>query len=85
MVDGVRDVPFAHEAGANGARERQLEVEHLHGDALLVPVRRGVHDRHAADPDDAVETVLPLQDLPDTLVGALGDLVLRAHGQMRMA
>ena len=40
---------------------RELRVEHLDGEALLVAVRGRVDDGHAADAQDAVEPVLAAQ------------------------
>ncbi len=37
----------------------------IHGDAIPIPVRRGVHDGHPAHAEDAIEFVLPLQRRAD--------------------
>ena len=58
---------------------RELGVEHLDGEALLVPVRGRVDDRHPADAEHAVEAVLAAEHMPEARFGNLFQLVV-GHG-----
>ena len=80
MLDRVRGVSLAHEAGANVGVARQLREEHLDRDPLLVAVRGRVDDRHPADPEERVEAPLVLQDHPDPRGRALVAVDRHAHG-----
>ena len=60
--------------------DRELGVEHLHGDPLAV-VRMGgrVHRRHATYTDELVEPPLVLQRATDSLLRALDAIVGLIH------
>ncbi len=66
----VGGIALAQEPGANVFAERELRVEQLDGELLLVAVRRCIDRRHAANPEHAIETVLPPEHLPEALLGA---------------
>jgi len=76
MVHGVRDVPFAREAGADVAQHRELRVQHLERDAAPVAVGRRIHGAHAADAEEAIDLPLPADARPHA---SLGDV---AHAGM---
>ena len=74
VLDRVRDVALAHEARTQPRVHRQLGVQHLHRDALLVPVRGRVDGGHAPDAQQAIESVLAVERLPDPGAGARFDV-----------
>src|ERR1700723_4316674 len=78
MLDGVRHVPLANKPRGKRGVERKLRVKNLHGDAISVPMRRGIHNGHAANAEDAVDPVLPLQRRADAEARSRGELVV-AH------
>jgi hypothetical protein len=79
VLDRVRDIALAEEARPDSFPHRQLRVEHLDGEALLVPVRRRVDHRHPADAEHPVEPVLAAKDATESRASESEDLVVR-HG-----
>src|SRR5262249_6767995 len=55
VTDRVRDVALAQETSTDRRIERELRVQELDRDALLVAVLRFVHRGHAADAEEALE------------------------------
>src|SRR5580698_1832169 len=71
MVHGVRGIPLAQKASTYVGLERELPVEHLHREPLLISMRRRVNDGHSADSQDGVDAVLAAQRGPHAALCAL--------------
>jgi len=77
VLDLVGDVALAQKARLDLAvGHGKLGVEHLHGHAHPVSVRRRVHRRHPTYTDEIIELPLVFQRVPDALLGALDQRVV---------
>ncbi len=80
MVHPVGEVPLAQEPGARVGAPRQVGVQHLDRKLFSVAMSGRVHGRHAADPENAVERVLALQERAHARGGAF-DQVLKVSSR----
>jgi len=62
MVDRVGRIALAKEACADVLSQRELGVEDLDREALLIAMRSSIDDGHASDSEHAVEAVLAAED-----------------------
>ena len=70
VLDLVGDVAFLQEALGDALVARELVVEDLERLARAVPVRGGVHRRHAADAQQGVEAELVVDGEADPGAGS---------------
>jgi hypothetical protein len=82
VVDRVGGVAFTEKPRAELLVDRELRVQHLDGDALLIPMRGRKNDRHPAYPEHAVEPVLAAQHRSQAPLSAVLEVVVR-HEDLR--
>jgi hypothetical protein len=58
VLDRVGRLALTTETSADIGPHRELGVQNLQGDTVTVPVRRGIDGRHAAEAENAFETIL---------------------------